>query len=235
LKLALDLWSPYFLGCVEFYGDTLKDLKAVEKFVKDVVKIRKRELRIQISDLFFKALADMSDEDRVLVMTHLRRVISRSAEPEESPAFVEKLDDGFVLVIRPEAFTDYGEKLAIIRHELDEIIRMVRYGESIHGLMFIFLSGLPEDEECAVCGGKITEGYCIDSDEGTYLEELASVLKEDFVDLTICNKCMIEGCSNCEKFEICHFETPLEVCCRHPEQWIKRTISRRKKLPTDSQ
>lgn len=80
------------------------------------------------------------------------------------------------------AFTlyDHEEQLTIIEHELDEIVRMVKKGESIHKLEFFF-SSLAEEEELRMkrvnCGQEVSEGYRVISEERGCVDEPCTELK----------------------------------------------------------
>jgi hypothetical protein len=207
------------------------------------VRIRRRGLRERVAGLLSEALASMSGEDRRLILARLKQVVSRSSKtpPEAvSPAYVQELDDGgFEMVIEPRAFAlydDYRKQLAIIRHELDEIVRLAKVGESIHELEFGFMSDIPGGlEKCVLCGRELDEGYCINSLEeaSEYLEGLSDKLGVDFEDFIICSECMAECCSPCKNYEICLCETPLDVYCRYPERWVERAERLARRQPKD--
>jgi hypothetical protein len=153
---------------------------------------------------------------------------------------VRELDDGgFEVVIEPRAFAlydDYREQLAIIRHELDEIVRLTKVGESIHELEFGFMSDIPGGlGKCVLCGRELDEGYCINSHEeaSEYLEELSDKLGAGFEDLIICSECMAKCCSSCKNYEVCLCETLWYVCCRYPERWVERAEQLAKQRPKD--
>jgi len=207
------------------------------------VRIRRRGLRERIAGLLSEALANMSDEDRRLVLARLKRVVSRSSKaPPEStpPAHVRRLDEGgFEMVIEPRAFGlydhDHRQQLAIIEHELDELVRMAREG-GIHELEFFFLSAREVEglkAKCIICGEEVSEGYGIISDiidekGGAYVERLCDGLgmgpEALFKALFVCVGCMFECCSPCERYDACRKTRP-DLSCRCSERWVERAIS----------
>jgi len=137
-----------------------------EKSLEDRVQIRDPRLRKRVLALLHEALSEAPEEERELVLAHLERVVSRPEaglpEPEEvASAFVRRSNGGFEMVIKPENFLshDPNGQLAIIKHELNEIVRMVR--GSIHELEFVPFSEEGLKVKCAICGREISEGYYV--------------------------------------------------------------------------
>jgi len=207
--------------------------------LKDKVQIRDRRLRKRVLALLREVLSKAPKKERELVLAHLKRVVSRSEAglPKDvSPAFVQKLNGDFEMVIEPEEFMSRqpDEQLAIIEHELDEIVGMLRREESIHELEFVLFSREVEGykEKCIVCGQEVNEGYHAYSGEevSLYIEELCTRLEVDSEDLFVCIECMSECCSSCEKYSTCHkvnahYKVLQEISCRYPELWVKRAIA----------
>jgi len=211
-----------------------------EKSLEDRVQIRDPRLRRRVLTLLREALSEAPEGERELVLAHLKRVVSRPEaglpEPEEiASAFVRRSKGGFEMVIEPKNFLSHSPlgQLAIIKHELDEIVRIVREGESIHELEFVPFSEEGLKVKCAICSREISEGYYVYSGEeftydevSPYIALLWAELDMDSEDSSIfvCSECMHECCSSCNKEKTCH-EMPLELSCRYPERWVEKAIA----------